>query len=270
MSLGNTALLPGAGMIVVGCAALWYWRRVSGASFRWFSIGAALWLVAVIIKFLIAILSNAVVLKAIKENSSHAAFVTAGGLFIGIESSLCEIGLTILAGLIWKAASIDTTCRPGDRDRQFRVRSVRGRSGTGWPTSPAPWPGEPVCRGPSRWERCSGSPPRPRRSSGSRAPSSALLQSSSTPPRAGSYSWAFDTPGTGMIVVIVELIFTLIDALAGGMQLSGLLGSVSLWWIELLLSSAAFLSLPSIWWLFRRFGAEPGTPEKTPANDILE
>jgi hypothetical protein len=265
MSLANIALLPGAGMILVACAALWYWRRVSGASARWFWIGAALWFVAVVIKSIIAILSNPVVLKAIKEYSSPAAFVATGGLFIGIESSLCEIGLTILAGLIWKRLG----------DNAGRAIAV----GVGAGAFEAVVLGVANLAGTVAWR--AGVP--------GTEPLGEMLRiaAASTPvfwlagPVERVIAILVHAASRGLVLVGIRharfgmialgfLIFTLIDALTGGMQLSGSLGSVSLWWIELLLSSSAIVSIPSIWWLFRSFGGEKEKPDKSPASDVLE
>ena len=89
-------------MMLVAIVAVWYWRRRSrhrsmvldrgGLSGRWpcssrssFRFGA-----------------NANVIGLLQGHLPHAWFLVAGGLFIGIQSSACEIGLTLLAGLRWK------------------------------------------------------------------------------------------------------------------------------------------------------------------------
>lgn len=46
---------------------------------------------------------------------------------------------------------------------------------------------------------------------------------------------------------------TAIDAIAGYVHLAGLLGSVSLWWIELAIAPAALLSIPILVWCTRNW-----------------
>ncbi len=49
-------------MIVVAIAAVIAWRRISHAGFCWFWIGAGLWTVAVAVKVVCALLTNAAVI----------------------------------------------------------------------------------------------------------------------------------------------------------------------------------------------------------------
>lgn len=46
-------LVSAAGMMLVGVAAIVFWWRLTRLSFRWFWVGAALWAIAVAIKFTI-------------------------------------------------------------------------------------------------------------------------------------------------------------------------------------------------------------------------
>jgi hypothetical protein len=251
-------------MVLVGLAAAWYWWRVSGARARWFWIGTALWTVAVIIKFTIAILANARVVAVLKDHLPHTAFVAAGGLFTGIESSLCEIGLTLLAGLIWKQLG----------ENAGRAIAVGVRAGAF----------EAVILGLANlasvlaWR--AGVP-------GTEQIGEALqVAAASTPvfwlagPVERVIAILVHAASRGLVLVGIRharigmiaggfLIFTYIDAIAGGVQISGSLGRVSLWWIELLISTAAFVSLPSIWWLHRRFGDDRGAAEASAADVSL-
>ena len=96
------SLIPAVGMMLVASAAVIYWRRLSGLQLRWFLTGTGLWTVAVILKVLCALLTNTVAIGFMKENLSWPFLVLGGGLFLEIQSSLCEIGLTLLAVLIWR------------------------------------------------------------------------------------------------------------------------------------------------------------------------
>jgi hypothetical protein len=51
------------------------------------------------------------------------------------------------------------------------------------------------------------------------------------------------------------LIFTLVDSLAGAFLLSGAVGSISSWWMELTFSVAEIASIASLVWLVGHFGA---------------
>ena len=56
------------------------------------------------------------------------------------------------------------------------------------------------------------------------------------------------------------LIMTAIDAVASYVHLAGLMGQVSVWWIELALAPAALLSIPILVWCIRKW------PEPTTAS----
>ena len=53
--------------------------------------------------------------------------------------------------------------------------------------------------------------------------------------------------------VIAILIMSTIDSVAGYVHLAGLMGTVSVWWIELALAPAAILSIPIIAWCIRNW-----------------
>ena len=102
------SLIPSAGMIIVAAASVLYWRRLTVLPFKWFWAGAGVWLVAVILKLISALLANQVVIGFLKERLSYWAYVATGGLFIGIQSSIFELGLTLLAVLIWRQFGHDS------------------------------------------------------------------------------------------------------------------------------------------------------------------
>jgi hypothetical protein len=53
------------------------------------------------------------------------------------------------------------------------------------------------------------------------------------------------------------LIMTAIDAIAGYVYLAGLMGKISVWWIELAITPAALLSIPILVWCIRSWPAPP-------------
>src|SRR5438045_3149058 len=81
---------------VGGGACFAFWRYVSKADWKWFWLGAGLRIVAVIIKRIIGLSINAAVIGWLKHHLPYASFVAASGVFIGVESSVCEIGVTLL------------------------------------------------------------------------------------------------------------------------------------------------------------------------------
>jgi len=251
MSLGARAIMSPIGMMLVGCAAAWYWKRVSRAQARWFWIGVALWTVAVFIKLTIAVLTNAAVLTAIRSRVPSAWFVGAGGLFIGVQSSLCEVGLTVLAGLVWKQLGQDAgrAIAVGVGAWAFEavllglaglagvVVWLSGVSGTelvgqqlqiAATNTPVFWLAAPI-------ERVS----------------AILVHAASR-----GLVLVGITHARRWMIVLGFLIFTLVDTVAGGAQISGLMNSISLWWIELAVAVPGVASLVSLRWLIQHFGAD--------------
>ncbi|MFO7976701.1 MAG: hypothetical protein R6V12_18960 [Candidatus Hydrogenedentota bacterium] len=55
------------------------------------------------IKVGIAVFTKATVVGFFEDQFPHWSFVTLSGLYVGIESSLCEFGLTLLLVLFWRA-----------------------------------------------------------------------------------------------------------------------------------------------------------------------
>src|SRR5262245_56591300 len=101
------SLVSAVGMMAVAGGAVAWWRRKTGLQFKWFWAGAALWIVAVILKIAFATLTNQAVLLFMKARMPHAVFVVCSGALVGIQSSLFEIGLTIVAGRIWRQLGAD-------------------------------------------------------------------------------------------------------------------------------------------------------------------
>ena len=90
------------GMILVGGAAVGAWRFLSGVPWRWFWIGAAVWTVGVALKFAWAIALNKPILGALRTGLSHGLYLRLGSVYIGILTGVFEIGVTLIAALIWR------------------------------------------------------------------------------------------------------------------------------------------------------------------------
>lgn len=248
-----TALVSSVGMLVVAGIAVIYWRRVSGLQFRWFWVGAGLWTVAVILKGLLSgPLTNWMAGWLFKAGRPYAFRVLGGGLFIGLESSLFEIGLTFFAVLLWRTLGRDadraigiglgagafeaillgigglvsiaasTTAIPGLESPIKDVAAAAAATPLVWLVSPVERAIAIVCHTSSR----------------------ALVL----------VGTAYRKP---MMVVSGFLIFTLTDGIGGAVLvlMSGNVGNISLWWIELAILPCALVSLPILRWCHLRWGA---------------
>jgi hypothetical protein len=86
-------------LVVAGC--VWSWRRWSAVSWKWFWIGAALWVVAVAVKFAIAIPFNEPLFNGLKSSLPHWGYLTAGTIYGGGLTGITEVLFTFIAALIW-------------------------------------------------------------------------------------------------------------------------------------------------------------------------
>jgi hypothetical protein len=230
--MGLTALLPGIGMMLVAIAAVWYWRGASGAPFRWFWLGAGLWAVAVLAKVVIALFTNPLAIGLLRDRLSHWPFVLAGGLYLGIQSSVCEIGLTWLAGLRWKQIVLGLVALagvvaalagiPGTEIVRDEIQKAAATTPVYWLLGPVERVTAIICHAASR----------------------ALVLLGTRYRRGGMIALGF-------------LIFTLLDSAAGAAILSEKMGTMSMWWFELAFGVFAIASLPMLRWCWERY-PEPG------------
>jgi hypothetical protein len=245
------ALVPGAGMMIVAAAAVIYWRRVFHARFRWLWIGAGLWAIGVALKAVCAILINSTALGFMKESLPFPLFVVGGGLFIGIQSSVFEMGITLLAVAIWwqfgrdagraigigVGAGVFEAFLLGVASVVGVVAVISGAPGTGEireqlervaASTPAYWLVAPVeriiailCHASSR----------------------ALILLGMVKQRRSLILWGF-------------LIFTLLDGVGGGAHVAGVIGVISTWWIELAILPFALISVAILKRCYARWRAE--------------
>lgn len=243
-------MVPGIGMVIVGVGAVLLWRRWSGAKWRWFWVGAAVWTVGVFLKFACAIPLNKPLLEAIEARVSHNVYLALGSLYVGLLTGVFEIGVTLVAVLVWKKMAEDASrgvavgvgagaveavllgviavlsvvaaLAMGGQMRHQMAAGVAPAAAT----TPLFWLVAPVerviailCHTSSR--------------------ALVLLGVAR-----GRWFWPF---AGGF------LIMTAIDAIAGYVHLAGLLGSVSLWWIQLAIAPAALLSIPILVWCTRNW-----------------
>lgn len=266
-----TYLVSGVGMVMVGAVAALLWWWISRAEFRWFAVGIGLWVVAVAIKVGIALLSNGPVITFLEAHLPHWLYVTLGGLYVGVESSLCEIGLTLLLVLLWRAPGRDagTATAVGAGAGAFEAillgvsavaaglvfgyvdhpevtkaaeaaRKLQDATQLTWLIGPAERVLAILCHMSSR----------------------TLVLLGVTRRRIG-------------MVVGGFVLFTYIDSVAGAAHISGNIGKMSIWWIELAIVPAALASLGILHWCWRTWGKAETLPpapatyadEHTP-NDV--
>jgi uncharacterized membrane protein YhfC len=240
----------GIGMMCVGLGAVLFWRRRSGARWRWFWVGAAVWAVGVALKFAWAIPLNTPILGALGSATSRPVFLAVGSLYIGALTGVFEIGVTLLAALIWKKFAQDPSravaigvgagafeaillgaiVLPGvfvailtagpTREQVFAAVVSIGR------TTPLFWLASP-------FERLI----------------TILFHTASRVlvllgVARGRWFWPF---------LAGFALMTLVDAVAGYVHLTGLAGKTNLWFVELALTPIAVLSVPVIAWCLRRW-----------------
>ncbi len=239
----------GLGMVIVGAASIWFWRTRSHAQWRWFWVGAAVWIVGVALKFAWAVPLNAPILQGLKSALPHWAYLVAGSIYVGLLTGVFEIGITLLAGLMWRRMTADA------------ARGVAVGFGAGG--------FEAMLLGLAAMA----------------AAATALVDPTSAV--SGSFAVAAMAPvRLFWLVGIVErmlaiachvssralvlfgiargkwwpavagfLLMTAVDAVAGFAILSGMVGRVNPWWIELAIAPFAVVSIPIVAWCVRNWPA---------------
>ncbi len=82
-------------------ASVAIWRHWSGTPLRYFFAGAAVWMVGVGLKYLFAALFYDPGLSLAKAHLSPAGYLLAGSLYGGLYTGVLEDGVTLAAGFIW-------------------------------------------------------------------------------------------------------------------------------------------------------------------------
>jgi uncharacterized membrane protein YhfC len=258
-------LVPGLGMILVAAAAVMYWRRVSRVAMKWFWVGAGLWIVAVVLKVICVLLTNDAVLGYLRQNLSYPLWLTASGLFAGIQSSFFEIGLTFFAVLVWRQLGQDA-------ERAIAIGVGAGAfeavllgiaslgsvlavmSGIAGTETIGAQVGAVAARTPLFWlvaptERVI----------------AILAQASSR-----ALVLLGVTARKPLMIIGGIVIFTLLDSVTGVVHISGKLVSLNMWWVELALLPFGLVSLPILRWCSVRWGqGEEGRRTVSPLHTQL-
>jgi hypothetical protein len=67
--------------------------------------------------------------------------------------------------------------------------------------------------------------------------------------------WLDFANGKHMMIIWGFLIFTLADGVVGTTQISGKMGQISVWWIELAVLPFALVNIPILHWCYRKPGS---------------
>jgi YhfC intramembrane metalloprotease len=243
----------GFGMMLVAVVAVLSWWRIARVHARWYWVGAGLWTVAVVLKILCALLCNKVVMGVLKE-LPHPLFVAIGGLYVGVQSSVFEMGIALLAVLIWpqlgRNANRAITIGLGAGAFEAFLLGIGPLAAAVFlmlNTGPegqkaAEELGKVAAATPLYWL------------AGTVERIIAILCHAST--RALVILGVCKRKYT--LVLLGFLIFTLLDGVAGVVHVAGLVGQISMWWIELAILPIAIASVPILAWCYRRWPEETG------------
>jgi uncharacterized membrane protein YhfC len=244
-------LIPGIGMVIVSIAAVVLWRHLSGCRFRWFWAGAGVWLGGVIPKIVFDALTHDSVSSALEGALPAALYPPVAAAWVGIQSSVFEIGVTLAAALLWKRmadrGSAATAVGLGAGAFEAGLLGVASLIGVmvivvGLPgaeegraqlarteaVTPAAWLLAPI----ERVLAISGH-------AGSR-----VLVLWSVANRRPLAAWA----GFGL--------FALMDGVAGYVHVEPAMADTSMWWVELGLLPTAIAGGAAVWWCTRHWATE--------------
>jgi uncharacterized membrane protein YhfC len=100
-------LINSLGMLAVGIGSVVIWRSISGVGIRSFALGALLWAVAVPPKLAVFWLTSAHVIGCFRVYLPYPFFIAAAGAFVGCVGSVFEVGIIWIAARIWPALGRD-------------------------------------------------------------------------------------------------------------------------------------------------------------------
>ncbi|MHC4592766.1 MAG: YhfC family glutamic-type intramembrane protease [Planctomycetota bacterium] len=247
----HALLAAGPLMVLVGLGFAIGWKVRSRVRWRWFWAGAAIWAVGVALKFAFAVPLNKPVLGSLKAALPDSAYLFLGSLYVGLLTGVFEIGVTLAAGLIWRGMArkaaravavglgaggieailvglgsfvgvlVALSGVSGSEQAQAAIASSTVLTSVAWLVGPVERVLAVLCHTSSR----------------------ALVLLG-----IAKHRWRYFWFGF--------LIMTAIDAIAGYAHIAGLLGRISLWWVELAIAPFAVASVLIILWCLRNWPAE--------------
>jgi len=101
--------LAGFGMITIGLLAMILWRRRSKAEWRYFLLGAIVWVAAIFVKTVMDLTITTILVDSLNDFGITIYLITIG-IYVGLRTGLLESGFSYFAALIrlrnigWKEA----------------------------------------------------------------------------------------------------------------------------------------------------------------------
>ncbi len=239
-------LISGCLVVLITLVILLWWRRNIEASWKWLLLGAGVWLVGVVSKFIVAMIANTPVLSLLQSALTQTGYLAFGAVYIGLLTGVFEIGITLAFALLIRAMY-------RDRDRALSVGLGAGlvealligfssignyvavQAGVADSDAIMAALAQAVAVTPLLWLVA----PIERIIAILCHVSSRMLVLYGVMAKKYRYVW------TGFTIL------TLLDAIAGYFHLAGLINKISLWWIELLLVPFAILSMYIIKWCYK-------------------
>lgn len=244
-------LLPGPLMVLVAAGFIVGWKLRSHTRWRWFWAGAGIWAVGVALKLLWSLLFSGPLLAGLESSLSHGAYLVLGAVYVGLLTGVFEIGATLAAARIWRAMAsnanravavgvgaggfeaalvgvaslvavlVAMSSLPGSEQARSAMASSVAVTGAAWLVGPVERVIAILCHVSSRTLVLLGVAKR---------------------------RWAFFWYGF--------LVMTAIDSVAAFAHISGMLGRVSVWWIELAIAPVAIASVLIVGWCLRTWPAD--------------
>lgn len=233
-------------MVAVGLTAAFLWRHWTHARWRWFWIGAGLWTVSVAGKVAWSVAANPVLYQSIQQLYPESTVPIIFAVYVGLVSAVTEIGLTAVCAYGWHSMTIDSRRAAGVGVGAGAIEAVL----LGFASLAA------VCM---VLFDLPGSAP-------VAAEFEAATKTTSLPwlcgPVERTLAVILHTASRMLVLKAVAerrwlpfslgfLLFTLVDSIAGYAAISGLLKTISLWWLELALVPTALLGLVAIRYCIR-------------------
>ena len=247
-SLLTTMLASGVLVLLIIISIIVWWRNRIQTSWKWLLIGAGVWFVGVLFKFVVAYLANTPVLASIETSLPRTGYLIAGSTYIGLLTGVFEIGMTLAFAMLIR----------GIYDNPRRALSVGLGAGAVEALLIA------LSSLGSYFTVLTGS-----------ANSDAILSTLTHAVLVTPLLWLVGpveriiailchTSSRALVLLAVAqrrtrffwvgfFILTAIDAIAGYAHLAGLINKISTWWIELLLLPFAVSSVLIIKWCYRNW-----------------
>jgi uncharacterized membrane protein YhfC len=233
-------------LIVIGFT-IW-WKKSVKAQCRWLFIGAGVWFIGVVMKFIVATYANQPVLASIESLSGKTGYLVIGSVYIGLLTGVFEIGITLVLALLVKRMyeNADHALSVGlgaglvealligfsSLANYFMVITGSAQSEAIMGALAHAAAATPALYLVSSVERfiailCH--------------MSSRFLVLFALAQRKARYFW------------VGFLLMTALDAIAGYVHLAGLVNKISMWWVELTLLPFAVISIFIIKWVRKRW-----------------